>query len=318
LKNSQSIASGSNEAIAASVRQRLKNLNSSYDFQTVLVLYALERLLYRLGQSPFHQQFVLKGSLLFHVWLGRSSRPTRDVDLLGFGDSTPLSIKAIFQALCILPVQADGLEFKADSVVSSPIKPHCEYTGVRISLLAFLAGTRTRIPLQIDVGFGDAVSPAPLSTAFPPLLPFPAPQLLIYPRESVVTEKFHAIVLLGMSNTRFKDFYDLWVLASTFTFDGLLLATALQATFDRRRSLLPATLSDVVAFSPLFTTDSQKQLAWKAFLRNHQLTTDLTLLQVADIIQRFLIPVSTSVRQHLPFSGLWDQLSWSLPTSDYP
>jgi predicted nucleotidyltransferase component of viral defense system len=317
MNSSDSIADSAGEAIATSVRQRLKNLNSAYDFQTVLVLYALERLLYRLGQSPYQQQFVLKGSLLFHIWLGRSSRPTRDVDLLGFGDCTPLHIESIFRELCVLPVQADGLDFKAETVISSLIKPDSEYQGVRICLVAFLFGTRTRIPVQIDVGFGDAVSPAPLSIEFPPLLSFPAPQLLAYPRETVVAEKFHAIVLLGMSNTRFKDFYDLWVLASAFTFDGLVLGNALQATFDRRRSLLPTTLSDVVALTPLFTSDPQKQLAWKAFLRKQQLTSDLSLVEVASIIHEFLLPVSSAFRQQFLFSGHWDRLSWSLLPSNH-
>jgi predicted nucleotidyltransferase component of viral defense system len=305
------------EHIADSVRQKLKNLNSIYDFQTMLVLYALERLLYRLGQSPYRTQFVLKGALLFNIWLGRSSRATRDVDLLGFGESTPERIESIFRELCSLTVEPDGLEFKAESIASTGIKPGCEYEGIRINLLAYLAGTRTRIPLQIDVGFGDAVTPAPISIEFPALLSFPAPQVLAYPRETVVAEKFQAMVMLGMSNTRMKDFYDLWVLATNFSFDGAILAKALQATFERRRSTLPVRLSDVVAWTSLFSADSQKQQAWQAFLRKQQLIIpELDLMTVAVKIQEFLLPVSAVVNKKEAFVGSWDTKSWLIPSEN--
>jgi predicted nucleotidyltransferase component of viral defense system len=295
------------EHLATAVRQRLKNLNSAYDFQTMLVLYALERLLYRLGQSAYQKQFVLKGALLFNVWLGRSSRATRDVDLLGFGDSTPERIEGIFRELCDLDVEADGLEFRAETVSSVGIKPGCEYEGVRVNLVAFLAGTRTRISVQIDVGFGDAVTPAPVSIEFPVLLSFPAPQVLAYPRETVVAEKFQAIVMLGMSNTRLKDFYDLWVLATVFSFDGVVLGEALRATFDRRGSLLPEKLADVVALTSLFAADVQKQQAWRAFLRKQQLGDgELSLTEVAAKIQDFLLPVSLVVGKKEVFVGSWD------------
>lgn len=296
------------EQIAASVRQRLKNLTGSSDFQTTLVLYALERLLYRLSQSNYQQQFVLKGALLFNIWSERSHRATRDVDLLGFGDSTPERIEGIFRELCVLSVVADGLEFAEVSVASSRIKADCEYEGVRINLIAYLAGTRTRIPVQVDVGFGDAITPSPVSVEFPALLNFPAPQVLSYPRETVVAEKFQAMVMLGMSNTRLKDFYDLWVLASDFSFDGVVLGAALTATFDRRRTPLPQSLAEVVALTPLFTADSQKQQTWKAFLRKHQLaTTELSLMDVVERIQEFVLPVSAVVSKGEVFVGQWEQ-----------
>jgi predicted nucleotidyltransferase component of viral defense system len=295
------------EQIAASVRQRLKNLTGNSDFQTTLVLYALERLLYRLSQSNYQQQFVLKGALLFNIWSERSHRATRDADLLGFGDSTPARIEGIFRELCAINVVADGLEFAVDSVASSRIKADCEYQGVRITLIAYLAGTRTRIPVQVDVGFGDAITPNPVSVEFPTLLNFPAPRVLSYPRETVVAEKFQAMVMLGMSNTRLKDFYDLWVLAEDFSFDGTVLGAALTATFERRRTPLPQTLAEVVALTPLFAADSQKQQAWKAFLRKHQLmTTELSLMEVADRIQGFIMPVSVVVNSGELFVGKWD------------
>jgi predicted nucleotidyltransferase component of viral defense system len=295
------------EQIAASVRQRLKNLTGNSDFQTTLVLYALERLLYRLSQSNYQQQFVLKGALLFNIWSERSHRATRDADLLSFGDSTPARIEDIFRELCVIDVIADGLEFAVDSVASSRIKADCEYQGVRITIIAYLAGTRTRIPVQVDVGFGDAITPNPVSVEFPALLNFPAPRVLSYPRETVVAEKFQAMVMLGMSNTRLKDFYDLWVLAEDFSFDGTVLGAALTATFERRRTPLPQTLSEVVALTPLFAADSQKQQAWKAFLRKHQLmTTELSLIEVAERIQKFIMPVSVVVNSGKLFVGKWD------------
>jgi predicted nucleotidyltransferase component of viral defense system len=295
------------EQIAASVRQRLKNLTGNSDFQTTLVLYALERLLYRLSQSNYQQQFVLKGALLFNIWSERSHRATRDADLLGFGDSTPARIEGIFRELCAINVVADGLEFAVDSVASSRIKADCEYQGVRITLIAYLAGTRTRIPVQVDVGFGDAITPNPVSVEFPALLNFPAPRVLSYPRETVVAEKFQAMVMLGMSNTRLKDFYDLWVLATDFSFDGNVLGAALTATFERRRTPLPQTISEVVALTPLFAADSQKQQVWKAFLRKHQLmTTELSLMEVAERIQEFIMPVSVAVNSGELFVGKWD------------
>jgi predicted nucleotidyltransferase component of viral defense system len=295
------------EQLAASVRQRLKNLTGTTDFQTMLVRYALERLLYRLSQSSYRQQFVLKGALLFDIWLDRSHRATRDVDFLGFGDNTPTRIEAIFRELCSIDVVADGLDFAVSSIVSSRIKADCEYEGVRINLLAYLAGTRTQIPVQVDVGFGDAITPSPISVEFPALLSFPAPQVLSYPRETVVAEKFQAMVLLGMSNTRLKDFYDLWVLATNFSFDGIVIGAALTATFERRRTPLPQTHTDVVVLTSLFTTDSQKQQAWKAFLRKHQLVAnELSLIEVAEIIQEFILPVSEIVSSGELFFGQWD------------
>jgi Nucleotidyl transferase AbiEii toxin, Type IV TA system len=250
---------------------------------------------------------VLKGALLFDIWLERSHRATRDVDFLGFGDSTPARIEEIFRELCSIDVVADGLEFAVNSVVSSRIKADCEYEGVRIHLLAYLAGTRTQIPIQVDVGFGDAITPSAVSVEFPALLNFPAPQVLSYPRETVVAEKFQAMVLLGMSNTRLKDFYDLWVLATSFSFDGIVLGAALTATFERRRTPLPQTPTEVVALTPLFTTDAQKQQAWKAFLRKHQLVAnELSLIEVVEIIQEFVLPVGEIVSRGELFVGQWD------------
>jgi predicted nucleotidyltransferase component of viral defense system len=291
------------ERMAASVRQRLKNSAGSTDFQTVLVRYGLERLLYRLGRSPYRERFVLKGALLFNIWLDSSWRATRDADLLGFGDNTPAQIEQIFRELCELPVVVDGLVFAADSISSSIIKPDQKYKGVRIELLAYLAGTR----IQVDVGFGDAITPEPVEIEFPPMLDFPAPQLLSYPRETVVAEKFQAMVLLGMSNTRLKDFYDLWILATDFSFDGSTLAAALKATFERRQTKLPQHLDEVVALTAAFAGSLSKQQAWRGFLRKHQLGTDLELAIVVARIAEFLMPVSVAASSGERFALRWDK-----------
>lgn len=293
------------DRMAASVRQRLKNLTGAADFQSTLLLYALERLLYRLSQSDYRLQFVLKGALLFNLWSEHPSRATRDVDLLGFGENSPGRITEIFRELCALPVVEDGLLFASETVSSARIKPDQEYEGVRITLIAYLSGTRTKVDIQIDVGFGDAVTPAPLLMEFPPLLNLPAPQLLSYPRETVVAEKFQAMVLLGMSNTRMKDFYDLWRLATDFDFDGAVLGAALKATFDRRRTKLPESIDDVVVLTPIFADSLLKQQAWRAFLRKNRLAIDLDLVAVTALIEAFLLPVSRAISRSDQFLGQW-------------
>ncbi len=293
--------------MAASVRQRLKNLAGAADFQMTLLLYVLERLLYRLSQSDYRSQFVLKGALLFNLWSGLPSRATRDMDLLGFGESTPERITQIFRELCVLPVAEDGLEFVADSVGSSRIKPDQEYEGVRITLVAYLAGTRTRVAVQVDVGFGDAITPAPVILEFPPLLDFPAPHLLSYPRETVVAEKFQAMVILGLANTRMKDFYDLWRLATDFDFDGAVLGAALKATFDRRRTKLPESIDEVVALASVFVDSPLRQQAWRAFLRKNRLVLDLDLVAVMALLEVFLLPVSVAMARDNRFFGRWNR-----------
>jgi hypothetical protein len=224
--------------ISASVRQKLKNiaLTQREDFQAILTRYALERFLYRLSQSEEGDKFVLKGALLFTIWSKQPHRATRDMDLLGFGENSPSYLQVIFQNICRLEVQSDGLEFNSEQVNCQLIKADQEYEGVRVNLLGNLTDTKTRISLQIDVGFGDAICHAPVKLQFPTILDFPAPKISTYPRESVIAEKFQAMVILGIANSRMKDFYDLWFLASNFEFDGQLLSRAIQMTFERRKS----------------------------------------------------------------------------------
>lgn len=292
--------------VAASVRQRLKNLATQQgeEFQAILTRYALERLLYRLSRTGYRDTFILKGALLFSVWSDEPHRATRDVDLLGRGDNTLSHLEQVFREICRGRVEEDGLEFNEDTVRCQKIKEDQEYEGVRINLQAFLTGTRTRIELQIDIGFGDAITPAPLDLKFPTLLDFPSPEVRTYPRETVVAEKFQAMVMLGMANSRMKDFYDLWFLSQKFEFEGKVLSQAIKATFERRRTPLPK--DPPLALTSEFSEEATKVTQWNAFQRKGKLKTEgKTLSEVVAILQDFLMPPSLAVSQGDPFEQIW-------------
>jgi hypothetical protein len=274
--------------LPASVRQRLLNLASERkeDFGLVLSRYGLERFLYRLSASPHRDSFVLKGALLLQVWTGETYRPTRDLDLLGTAMSN-VNYKKIFSEVCSQEVDDDGLSFLSDTIRIERIREEEAYEGVRVLLEARL-GT-VRIPLQIDVGFGDAIVPAPEELEFPTLLKFPAPKLNAYPKASVVAEKLEAIVKLGLANSRMKDFYDLLVLAQRFEFENATLAAAIQATFKTRHTPLPSSLP--LAFTADFHQLPNKQTQWKAFLRKSGLNANSSLEEAIRIIREFVMPV---------------------------
>jgi predicted nucleotidyltransferase component of viral defense system len=290
--------------MAASVRQRLTNLahQKHEDFQLVLTRYALERLLYRLSRSEHRDEFVLKGALLFQLWADQPHRPTRDLDLLGRGDDSITRFVKIFQKICNLPVEDDGLVFLAPSVQGERIKEDQEYEGLRLRMSCRLENAR--IPVQIDIGFGDVVVPAATDVTYPVLLDFPAPVLPAYSRESVVAEKFHAMVMLGIANSRMKDFYDLWVLARQFEFQGPLLAEAIRATFQRRRTAIPSGLP--LALSPEFCQDPRKRVQWRAFLGKGKLDAgNADLSEIVEALRVFLLPVITAIAGKEPLSMVW-------------
>jgi predicted nucleotidyltransferase component of viral defense system len=225
-------------SLSASVKQRLLNFAKEKGevFNFVLTRYALERLLYRLSVSPYKDKFLLKGAFLFTVWFDVIQRPTRDLDLLGFGAQDIAGLEKIFVSLCKIESE-DGLIYLAETVKGGEIREGEEYQGVRLIMTAMLG--KARIPLQIDVGFGDAVIPQPQEETIPVILDFAAPKLKIYPKYTVVAEKFEAMVKLGIANSRLKDFWDLRFLANKFEFDGEVLQQAITATFARRRTKLP-------------------------------------------------------------------------------
>jgi predicted nucleotidyltransferase component of viral defense system len=288
--------------IAASVRQQLLNIANSTgeDFGLVLTRYTLERLLYRLSESKYKDQFILKGAMLFQAWANAPHRPTRDLDLLGRGDPTLEHCEEVFRGLCRIPVEEDGLIFPAETVKAEKIKEQQDYEGVRIKFLARLENVR--IPIQVDVGFGDAVTPELLD--YPTLLHMPAPQIQAYPMNTVVAEKLEAIVRLGMLNSRMKDFYDIWFLARTFPFEATALSGVLRTTFDRRKTELNHDGLKILLKD--LSGDPAKQTQWRAFLRRSRLTAPDDFALVNNAIQEFLMfpAASTGAESRTP-------LSWS-------
>lgn len=259
--------------LAASVRARLLNIAKAEqtDFNAVLMRYALERFLYRLGQSAHADHFVLKGAMLFNLWYTMPHRPTRDVDLLGFGPSDLESIAQAFRQI-ISVAAADGMVFDAASVVVEEIRKSASYAGARVFVTAELA--RARCKVQIDIGFGDAVTPGPVDATYPVLLAdFAAPQLRTYPAYTVVAEKLHAMALLGMTNSRLKDYLDVWILLDREVLDADTMATAIAATFSRRNTPIAAELP--IGLSNEFANDASRQALWAAFLKKNGLAAML-------------------------------------------
>jgi len=252
--------------MGASVRNRLtaRARAQREDAQRLMIRYVIERLLYRLGRSPHRGLFVLKGAMLFSLWSPTPYRATGDLDLLGYGDNAPDQLMSVFREIMAMAVEDDGVVFHPESLRVTPAREADEYSGARLDFTATLAGARMTI--HVDIGYGDAVTPGVVRIEYPTLLDLPAPSLLAYPPETVVAEKYQAMVSLGMVNTRMKDFFDLWAIAGTFAFDGAVLARAIQATFERRRTALPRELP--VALTAGFAAD--KQVQWRAFLaRTH-------------------------------------------------
>ena len=288
--------------LPASVRQRLLNHadKRSEPFQYVLVQYGMERLLYRLSRSAHRDRFVLKGALLFSVWSDTPHRPTMDVDLMSAASAEIAELVAAFKAIIATPVEADGLVFFPDSVRAEEIRETHAYTGVRIRLLAMLEAAH--IDLQVDIGFADVITPGPVELNYPTLLEFASPRLKAYPRETVVSEKFEAAVSLGMQNSRMKDFYDLWVMARQFEFEGNILVSAIRNTFDRRKTGLPSAAP--VAIPNEFSADSGKQKQWASFLAKSGLES-LPLPEAAQQIEAFLSPPGLAAAQWQSFHARW-------------
>ncbi|HEL9664689.1 TPA: nucleotidyl transferase AbiEii/AbiGii toxin family protein [Legionella pneumophila] len=277
--------------IGESVRSRLKNIavKESSDFNAVLTRYGLERLLYRIGESEYSKQFLLKGALLFNLWYDMPHRPTKDIDLLGFGDNDLAHIKQTFSKICRISAD-DGISFLSESVTVDTIKKDGGYTGARVELFGELA--KAKIKIQIDIGYGDAVTPGPIDAHYPVLLSdLPAPKIRTYPIYTVIAEKLHAIALLGMANSRLKDYLDLYVLLGNEQIDNQVLAKAILATFNRRGMDLPEVLP--IGLTDEFANDPSRESMWKAFLRKNELEQK-PLTEVIAVI-RHLIQVPYSL-----------------------
>lgn len=255
---------------AASVRARLLNKARAdgMDFQLLLTRYGLERLLYRLSISPERDNFLLKGALLFDLWYDVPLRPTRDIDLLGFGLAEIPHLVAAFEGVCAIEVD-DGIVFDVTSIRADEIRKEANYAGIRLALIGTVDGARC--PVQIDVGYGDAVTPAPEAALYPVMFDdMPAPTLRVYPRYTVVAEKLEAIISLGMANSRMKDYFDLWVILRDAQLDHEILLQAVDATLTRRGTKKPSGIP--IGLSPQFSSDRQKNMQWAAFVERNQLT----------------------------------------------
>jgi|TARA_R110000772_G_scaffold240536_1_gene352778 predicted nucleotidyltransferase component of viral defense system len=272
--------------IGASVRARLLNLSKTngQTFDLVLTRFALERLLFRLSQSPHADRFVLKGAMLMMSWFDDPHRATRDLDLLGFGDPDEEAMLETFRQ--ILSQEADdGVLFDPDTLRVERIREVFDYGGLRLSALASVGGAR--IKLMIDIGFGDTLEPGAETVHYPVMLDLPAPKIRAYAMETVIAEKFQAMVALGRANSRMKDFYDIWILSQSFSIDSERLEKAIAATFARRNTAIPVEPPD--ALTPAFAEDEQKQRQWRAFVEDVSIDPG-SLAQVLEALTGFLIP----------------------------
>ncbi len=278
--------------VGASVRERLLTLarQKGQSFDLLLTRYANERLLHRLSLSPHRNRFVLKGAMLMTTWFDDPHRPTRDVDFLGYGDSAPDAMLVTFREICAIEVN-DGMVFDINALRVELIREEIEYGGLRLRTTGALAGAR--ITVTIDIGFGDAIEPGLDEVNLPVLLDLPQPRLRVYARETVIAEKFQAMVMLGLANSRMKDFYDVWILSRSHEFDDDRLPRAIAATFERRGTAIP--LEAPVALTQAFAFDSSKQRQWAAFVRDLAIGIPALETVVTDLAA-FLMPNAQRAR----------------------
>lgn len=289
--------------LSASVKQKLlnKSKEGKRSFNELAVYFCIERFLYRLSISKFSKSFVLKGAMLLRVWGVAETRPTKDIDMLGFTSNDESSIKKQIIDILKIQVEPDGLIFDISSIKTEAITEDADYDGIRILFVAFLG--KARIPMQIDIGFGDAIYPLPKKEVLPTILDFPESTLLCYSKESVIAEKFEAMVSLGHLNSRMKDFFDIWILSRQFDFDGLTLSQAIKKTFETRETRLD---EDIVPFSNTFLT-ALKQIQWRAFKNKMPLMVmPDTLEEVVSDLKIFLIPVVEWIEDGTLVFSKWD------------
>ena len=282
------------EGLAASIHARLLNRAKARgeDFNLILTRYALERFLYRLSMLPAREAYWLKGAMLFDLWFDMPHRPTRDADFLGFGPQDTEALTSTIREICGVVVD-DGITFDPDSISIEEIREEARYGGLRVRLLGWLGNARCTV--QLDVGYGDAVTPGPEEAVYPSLLDDqPAPRLRVYPRASVVAEKLEAIVSLGMANSRLKDFFDLRALANEGVLDVELLGDAIAATFQRRGTDVPVEMP--LGLSDEFARDATKRAQWKAFLSKNRLDAP-SLDEVIAEVRRFVAEPLKLARQ---------------------
>lgn len=291
------------EGRVRSIQDRLVQLakRRNVPHAEILQHYGLERFLYRLSRSAHGQRFILKGALVLQIWQGASARPTRDIDLLGPLSLTATELEAIVADCLRLDGGDDGVTFVEGSLTVVPIRAQAEQVGFRVQLDGHLGTSRLRF--QIDVGVGDAVSPAPVLADYPTLLDLPGPRLLVYTPYTIVAEKFNALVTLGGANSRMKDFFDLAQLAASESFDGIVLQSAIRAAFAARSTVVPTTLPE--GLEQGFSQLPQKQAQWNAFMRNRR-RADLSLEDAVAQARAFLMPVCSAEGERQPFAATWN------------
>ncbi len=275
--------------MGASVRQRLLNHAKAHrrPFTEVLQYYAMERFLYRLSMSPHVETFTLKGALLLTAWQAPISRPTMDIDLLGRTDNAVDTIVTLIREISQAAGTDDGVLFDPASLAGEVIREDADYADVRTTFVGRVDSTQ--IHMQIDIGFGDVMTPGPKTLTYPTLLDFPAPTLSGYSRETVVAEKLHALIQLRMLNTRMKDYFDLWLLTRQPELKREVLATAIKRTFVNRRMDVDPT---PIGLSPTFGDDPGKQMQWSAFIKRARLTeTPTNLAEVVEDLRKFFATV---------------------------
>jgi predicted nucleotidyltransferase component of viral defense system len=292
--------------VAASIKARLLNKARARgeEFELFLVRYACERFLYRLGASEFRDRCILKGAGLLTLWMDDPYRATRDLDFLAIGSNDEASIRAVIETICAVACPEDGLIFDLNSLDLSPIRAEDEYQGQRVVMRTYLG--KARIRLQIDFGFGDAVTPGPEDAEYPRLLDsLPAPWLRTYPQVVTVAEKFEAMVHLGLRNSRMKDFHDIWALSSAFAFGGPLLREAVGACFERRGTVWTRESPDVLG--PAFYADGNLQARWSAYTRGGVFRTPppAAFESIGERVRAFLGPVRDSIVGGASFEMHW-------------
>lgn len=290
--------------IQASVRAQLQNKakESNSPFAEVLQYYGMERFLYRVSKSEYVNKFILKGALLFDVWQLKERRTTLDIDFLARFDNRIASIEKVIKAVCKVAVVPDGLAFDSETVKGQRIKEEAEYEGVRVKFVGFL--DRSRVPMQIDVGFGDNIYPRPKIIEYPVILDFPKPKLKGYSLESVISEKFEVMIKLGLLNSRMKDFYDIWLMKCQFDFNGSNLSEAIKRTFTHRRTDLPK--KRPIFAEEIYDEKSDRQTLWKAFLKKGDIKNIPEKLAITAVeIENFLIKPITAVNKAQKFDGHW-------------
>jgi predicted nucleotidyltransferase component of viral defense system len=284
-----------------SIHQRLLNKahQSGRAFNELLQYYAIERLLYRLSISEYSELFTLKGALMFNAWGLTNLRPTRDIDLLGHTQNTVDSVLKIFRDVSKLETEPDGLEFDLLHIQGGKIKEEAEYEGIRITMPARLG--KTRLTIQIDIGFADVITPAPERLDYPTILDFPVPRLYGYPAETVIAEKFQAMTVLGMANSRMKDFYDIWMLITNFEFDGRVIQTAIERTFQNRSTELPT--EKHIVFSDEFAENKRDQ--WSAFSKKVRDENAVAISQIIASMRDFFFPILHASQQGIVLKKKW-------------